>query len=825
MSLAQGSKLGRYEILHSIGAGGMGEVYRAKDSTLHRDVALKILPEALVADRTRLLRFEQEARATAALHHPNIVTIHDFGTSGAMPYLVTELLEGESLLDVVVRGPVPLRRAVGWSLQILRGLAAAHGRGIVHRDLKPANLFVLADGSVKILDFGLAKVTEHSRPATDDTTVRISEAGTVLGTIGYMAPEQIRGEPADARSDIFSFAVVLYELLTGRSPFLRASSAETIAAIRRDEPPRLETALFPSALATTLERCLAKEPDQRFHSAHDLALHLETIELAASGATAVVTSDASTAGQPRLEQVTFRRGHVMAARFAPDGSIVYGAVWNDQPLGLYVSHRGLAEARALNIGASIHAVSRNGELAISLGRKTELGFQNTGTLARVGITGGAPRPIANDVYEADWSPDGKQLAICRRDHSLFQIEYPIGRPVYQSPYWISDMRISPDGKEIAFFEHPFAGDNQGYVKVIDLHGDAHQLTDRMYIASGLAWHPAGEVWYTAAPEYDAEARGMLLWAVSRKSRPREVYSAPTLIVLRDIAADGKVLVATETLRRLIVCHVEGEEVDRDLSWFDWSFPMRLSGDGKTLLLEEQGLASRGRYTFYLRPADGGEAVRLEEGRARDLSPDGEYVLAFRDELPGHLLLVPTGAGELREIPLRGPERIQSARFLPSGREIVVIGARAGEPLRLWRLPIEGGDALPVSEPIVNSWFFFALAPDGERMAVLSEHDTPLICSLDPEIGAIAVPGALRGDSPVHWPSEHVLLVCQREERQSQIFSIDLRSGARTFVRTMRPSDAAGVRGVFPIHYAAQNDSYVFGYRLLLSELFIAEGLR
>ena len=803
----------------------MGEVYRATDSTLQRDVALKILPETLVADRSRFLRFEQEARATAALHHPNVVTIHDFDTSGTLPFLVTELLEGESLLDVIARGPVPLRRAMNWSLQILRGLAAAHARGIIHRDLKPGNVFVLADGSVKILDFGLAKVMDRALQETDDTRVRISEAGTVLGTIGYVAPEQVRGESVDARSDIFSFAVVLYELLTGRSPFLRGSAGETLAAIIRDDAPPLETPPFPAALAMTLDRCLAKTPDERFHSAHDLALHLETIELAASGATAVVAIQSSDEAPTRIEQVTFRRGSIMAARFASDGSIVYGAAWNDQPLELYVSHRGLPEARALHIGASIHAVSRNGELAISLGRKAEFGFQYTGTLARVGITGGAPRPIASDVYEADWSPDGKQLAICRRNGAKFQIEYPIGRPVYEAPHWISDLRVSPDGKELAFFEHPFSGDNQGFVKVIDLSGDAQQLTDSLYVAAGLAWHPAGEIWYTAAAERDGQTRAVSMWSVTRDRRPREVYAAPAALRLCDIAPDGKVLFTTETLRRQIVCHVEPEGVDRDLSWFDWSFPMRLSDDGRTLLLEEQGVASGGRYTFYVRPTDGGDAVRLDEGRARDLSPDGEFVLAFRDGLPGRLLLVPTGVGEMREIPLRGPDRVQSARFFPNGREIVVVGARNGEQLRLWRLPIEGGDAMPVSEAIVASWFFFALAPDGNRAAILADHDKLFLCSLDRSMSATEVPGAVRGDAPVHWPSDDVLFVCQREERQSLLYSIDLRTGAREFVRALRPADGAGVRTVFPIHFASRNDSYAYGYRLLLSELYIAEGLR
>jgi hypothetical protein len=802
----------------------MGEVYRATDTTLHRDVALKILPQSLVSDRSRFLRFEQEARATAALHHANIVTIHDFGTDGSMPYLVTELLEGESLADVVARGPVPARRAVNCSLQILRGLAAAHARGIVHRDLKPANIFVLLDGSVKILDFGLAKVTKQAFESEDVSTARISEAGTVLGTIGYLAPEQIRGDAADARSDIFSFAVVLYEMLTGRSPFLRRTSAETLAAIMRDDPPRLETPPFPPVLASAIERCLAKLPDERFHSAHDLALHIEAIDMGGSGATAVITLN-EPAPPPRIEQVTFRRGNIMAARFAPDGSIVHGASWNDQPLELYVSLRGIPEARGLGISASIHAVSKNGELAISLGRKAEIGFQYAGTLARVGIGGGAPRPIANDVYEADWSPDGKQLAICRRNKAAFRIEFPIGTPVFESPFWMSDMRISPTGKEIAFIEHPFAGDNAGYVKVIDLNGHAQQLTESMYIAWGLAWNPvSGEIWYSGIPARSDDAQNLSVWAVSRTMPPRNVYSAPAALLLHDISTDGKVLVGTQTLRRQIVGRMEGEDTDRDLSWFDWSFPMRLSADGRTLLFEEQGIASRGKYTFYIRGTDGGEAVRLDDGRARDLSADGEYVLAFREDMPGRLLLIPTGAGEEREVLFRGPERIQTARFLPGGREFVLIGARAGEGLRLWRLPIEGGDALPVSEPSVLSWFFLALSPDGRRMAVLGDDNIPRLFSLYGDTEPLPVPGAQRGDSPVHWPSENELLVGEREERQIHLYSIDLENGTRTFARTLRPLDGAGVQGFFPVHYASENSSYVFGYRLLLSSLFIAEGL-
>src|ERR1051326_7338194 len=240
MPIAPGTSLGRYEVVCPIGSGGVREVARPPDATLHRDVALKVLPPDLINDEARLLRFEQEARATAALHHPNIVTIHDFGTSDSTPYLITELLEGEPLSEVLARGPVSVRRSLAWGVQILRGLAAAHARGIVHRDLKPANIFILADGSVKILDFGLAKVAHALGSPRNAPTERISEAAMVFGTSGYMSPEQLRGENVDPRSDIFSFGALMYEMLTGKTPFVRGTTAETITAILIEEAPRLE---------------------------------------------------------------------------------------------------------------------------------------------------------------------------------------------------------------------------------------------------------------------------------------------------------------------------------------------------------------------------------------------------------------------------------------------------------------------------------------------------------------------------------------------------------------------------------------------------------
>jgi serine/threonine protein kinase len=294
MSLTPGTKLGPYEILGPLGAGGMGEVYRARDSRLARDVAVKVLPASFVADPERLRRFEQEARATGQLNHPNILGVFDTGTHGGAPYVVTELLEGATLRDKLAGGPLPVRKTLEYARQIAQGLAAAHQKGIVHRDLKPENLFVTGDGRVKILDFGLAKLSRPEAPAATPAGDRVatpSEAltsaptrvetgsGVVLGTVGYMSPEQVRGLPADHRSDLFSFGCILYEMLAGRRAFAASSSVETLNAILKEEPAEIGRLNLdiPPGLERIVHHCLEKNPDERFQSARDLAFHLEAL--------------------------------------------------------------------------------------------------------------------------------------------------------------------------------------------------------------------------------------------------------------------------------------------------------------------------------------------------------------------------------------------------------------------------------------------------------------------------------------------------------------------------------------------------------------------
>jgi hypothetical protein len=542
MALSAGTRLGPYEIQSQLGAGGMGEVYRARDTRLGRDVAIKVLPESFAKDADRLRRFELEARAVATLNHPNILAIHDIGEPGGHPYLVSELLEGHSLREVLSSGTLSVRRAVEYGTEIAEGLAAAHDKGIIHRDLKPENIFITNDGRAKILDFGLAKLMKPEDSAGGSAareTVPIDTTpGLILGTAGYMAPEQVKGESADARTDIFALGAILYEMLSGKRAFRKDTAAETMTAILNEEPAELTATGKPIApvLERIVRRCLEKKPLQRFQSARDLAFNLEGIsDTSASAATRVATATDSVRGsrkwmlgvaaavlvfvaggalewvyqrrigvppQPVYHQQTFERGLIYAARFAPDGrTIYYSPSWNGQPVQVYSKELGSPESRALNlINSTLFAVSTS-EIAVSLGCKDRYIGDCQGTLALAPVSGGAPREAVEDAISADWTSDGSEMASVRQVGGKYRVEFPRGKVIYESDHPLGYVRVAPRANAIAFAEYVGIFGDAARLIVVDRSGKRLNHPEVFVSLEGVAWSASGdEVFFGATSQ-------------------------------------------------------------------------------------------------------------------------------------------------------------------------------------------------------------------------------------------------------------------------------------------------------------------------------------
>src|SRR5262245_22107001 len=753
MPIDPGAKLGPYEILGPLGSGGMGEVYRARDQRLARDVAVKVLPRSLAGEPDRLMRFEQEGRAAGQLNHPNILVVYDIGTHDGTPYVVEELLEGETLRERLSGGALPTRKAVEYASQITQGLAAAHQKGIVHRDLKPENLFVTHDGRVKILDFGLAKLqTTAPLPASQMTsapTAVETGAGVVMGTVGYMSPEQVRGQAADHRSDIFSFGCVLYEMISGRRAFQRDSSVETMNAILKEEPPEISQtrADLPPGLDRIVQHCLEKSPDERFQSARDLAFQIHALSspsavalgrsgiaktprtlkmkpaLAAAGV-AVALAAGVLAGRMtakpeasfQYDQITFRQGTLYSGRFSPDGeTAIYSAAWEGNPREIFTAQYAAPESRSLGLPpADVLAVSSSGELAVLLNARFTNGYQRTGTLARVPLSGGVPREVLENVQDADWSPGGSDLAVVREVEGRYRLEFPVGKVLYETPEWIDSVRFSRDGRRIAFADHPRTGDSRGRIVVVDLAGKKTVLTEVFASASGLAWSPDGsEIWFTAGEKGNLQA----LHAVDLSGRHRLVGAVPASLTLFDIAPNGRILIVREAWRRGILGLAPGAAAERDLSWLDYSRPTALSNDGRFVLFDEQGVGAGVNYSVYLRKTDGSPAVKLADGWAGELSPDGRWAATGPTLVTDTIRLVPTGAGEPRKLTFKGLI-IGTASWHPDGHHMLMTASKPDQLPRLYVIDLDGGEPQPVTDQ--EQRVGGVVSPDGKSIAVVSQ---------------------------------------------------------------------------------------------------------
>jgi eukaryotic-like serine/threonine-protein kinase len=852
-SLTRGMRLGPYEILALLGAGGMGEVYRAKDTRLNREVAVKILPQTFVQNPAALARFEREAQAIAALSHPNIRAIHDFGREGNVLYAVAELLQGQTLQERLTDGALPQRKAVEIALAIAHGLSAAHEKGIVHRDLKPANVFLTNDGGVKLLDFGLAKVIPRHPVAPDDQTAHLATApGVVMGTVGYMSPEQVRGKPIDHRCDIFSFGAILYEMSSGRRAFRGDSAADTMAAILKEDPPELSAThqTISPALERVIRHCLEKNPEQRFQSARDLAFHLDALSslsapalipsaavprrrqlllgalggvLLAAVAAAVVSRLAAPKPlePPRYHQLTFRRGTILTARFAKDGeTIVYGAAWDGEPFRIFSMRGRSPESAAVAIPpADVLSISASEELAVSLNRRFFFGWISDGTLGRVPFVGGAPRELLERVQEADWAPDGI-LAVVRRVEGRTRLECPQGRVLFETPAWISHPRFSPDGSRVAFLEHPVYGDDSAAVTVVRAGDAPRRLTPVYASAQGVAWTPdAGEVWFSASEK----GANTALLAVTLAGRIRTVARAPGRLRLLDISRAGRVLVTRESAVSSVFVSGPGGRAERDLSWLDQSSSRDLSAEGSKLLLDEEGEGAGAPSSVYLRGTDGSPAVRLGDGVATALSADGKWAVAIVFGSPPKLWLLPTGPGEPKLVP-RGPmEQYQWARLLPDGRHLVISGNVKGEGLRLFVQEIASATVRPITEE--GTAYLLPPSPDGK-----------LVPSVDPQ-GAVKLypidggaprplPGVGPGDEVLGWSADgRSLLIRRGLSLPVRIDRVDVATGKAEPWREIAPADRTGMTEVNSVRISMDETSYAYTVQRLLSELYLVDGLR
>ena len=868
MPLKAGVRLGPYEIEAVIGAGGMGEVYRARDSRLGRDVAVKVLPDDAAGQPARLLRFEAEARTLAALEHPHILAVHDFGVAEGHQYIVSELLEGQTLRERLRQGDLGVAKALELVAQAARGLAAAHAKGIVHRDLKPENLFVTLDGRIKILDFGLARLRDEDEAAAPSPEAvhaegvslsRATKTGQLLGTPGYLSPEQLQGKPVDHRADIFALGVVLYEALAGRALFRRDSAAETMAAIVRDDPPPLSGLgrRVPPVVEGVVRRSLEKRPEERFQSAHDLALALESLaqasslggeddgaprvaparrrvaRLVAAGLVALAIGGAFLWGRrtgerpvPRFQRLTFRRGNVDSARFSPDGQTVfYSARWGGQPAEIFSVRLDGVESRSIGLGGSV-AATMPGRMAVVL---------PNGRLAEMPLEGGVPREIREDVVAADWAPDGT-LAVARRvggsagaaewQLSRTQVEFPAGQVLFapDSGTELGSLRVSPRGDRLALVELPSGKtDAAGRVVTIDRQGRRVVLASGWTAIGGLAWSAEGrEVWFTATESGASQS----LHAVTLAGRERLIAQTGANLVLCDVSHDGRALLTQGRVAWEVRGRMGSDNGEREYSWLDGTAATFFSQDGRSFIFNEAADGGGARLGAYLRRSDGFPPVRLGEGAPLTVSPDSAWVVCLNATFPRELRLVPTGPGEARVLKSGRVNDFQWAHYLPNGKRIVVVGSERGRPKRLWVQDLPDGEPRPFS-PEGTTMYGPAVTPDGRFVAGLSVEAGGVFSLFPIDEGPVqGIRGIVAGDEPLRFsPDGRFLFVRKVGGVPARVLRLDRVTGRRDPWLELSPPDRSGVQSIPVVDVTPDGRSYLYDYPRELSDLEVVTGLR
>jgi hypothetical protein len=869
LPIAPGTRLGPYEISALLGMGGMGEVYRATDTRLGRAVAIKVLPPDLSGDPDRLRRFEQEARAVGGLNHPNLVTLFDVGEHDGRPYLVMELLEGETLRLGLTGGPLHAKRATEFARGIAEGLAAAHGRGVIHRDLKPENIFLTTNGLVKILDFGLAKLRSESRvqealsgeqptPQVGRRTSGTAE-GLILGTVGYMSPEQVRGDPVDARSDLFALGIILWEMLTGARPFQGPSPVETMWAVVKDEPPELKSALnLPATLERIVRSCLAKNPAERFHSAHDLAFHLGDVftgphrpfqgshrnssgplwwaSLAALVALAVGVGLGGWAlgdGPPALpsfQKLTFGRGAIDSARFVPGSTeIVYSARWQGSPSTVFLLRAGVRESQALETrGAVLLGISAQGDVAVLTQPVLYSGLLE-GIASIVPLAGGGTREISRVATAADFGPDESSVCLVTRvSNATYQLEWPQGEVLLVENHVLAAPRVR--GSEIALFRSKDEAGTEGEILVVAKGQRPRALVSCKGFTS-LAWGPDGrEIWYST---YDGgESR---IQAATLSGGVRILARHAGRLELKDVGPGGRALAIVSSHQRQAFGRAPGAARDIDLTWLDAQAPMGLSSDGSHVLLAHFGDWNMSDQTnLYLRPTDGGPAIKIGVGSTdAALSPDGRWVGTFETDAEGQIgfRVIPTGAGAARLYPLRSSW--EGVWFDPMGGRVFL---RDESRHSISGIDLATGAVTPdVVPPSVN---FFSgqnpFSPDGRRMlfgdfgasALADGHPARLLLFEGESTKPRPAPGNLNSEAVAGWDDASAeVYLYNRNAIPAEVVRWNPVTGARRPFLQVTPPDASGVWGIQMLRITPSGRAYAYSIIRRLSDLYLIEGLK
>jgi hypothetical protein len=826
MTFAPASRLGPFEILGPLGAGGMGEVWRARDTKLDREVALKFLPASFAESPERLARFEREAKVLASLNHPHIAAIYGFHEHESHRFLAMELVPGEDLAERLKRGRLPFPEAIDLARQIAEALEAAHERGVIHRDLKPANIKLTPDGMVKVLDFGLAKALDPASdggsstpdPSMSPTITSLGTvAGVILGTAAYMSPEAARGRSVDKRADIWAFGCVLYEMLGGTLAFSGETVSDTMAAVlTRDPDWSVLPADVPPGVRGVLLRCLRKDPKERLRDIGDARIELHDAPTSAPPATlpppaarrslppwllavaAVGILAAALAGivygrrladtrPPVFRPLMFGNGAVFSARLAPDGqTAVYAAALEGRPLTISSTRLDSVQSRPLDLpSADVAGISRDGQMALILGRHHDGSWLRVGTLAQVGLSGGTPRELLEDVYDADIAPDGKQFAVVLRDGDDQVLQYPIGKEVFRSKGWIGQPRIAPDGRRIAFVDHRLPGDDLGEIKLLGADGKVALLGSEQQYTHGLCWSPDGAtVWYSNYEDF----AGGVLFAVSPGNAPRRMARTPLAVRVQDVTPDGRILVVVDDTWVTLAGQLAGDASERVYSFWSTETLAGIAGDGSSFAGTDNVVVN-GEYSVFFRRGSTPPVV-LGSGLAAGMTPDAKFVLATTlSGTVGGFTMLPVGPGQPRPLDLHGVSLVPSdsmIRFSSDGRRFAFIGAKPGEGRAAWVLDLGDGVPRKVSPEGASAAI---ISPDGTKVLVADRTRGLYVVS---SAGNVPIPGAPKNDFPLAWMTDGSAVLSWDRTLPPRIFKTELATGRRTLFREVQSADPAGM---------------------------------